>query len=147
MQFVPDRVNAEVGDVVDYDFLTQSHSLTQSKFLTSCTYNGGFDTTLNQSNPRNISNPFVIPFEVTTQKPQWFYCKQLGPPNHCCKGMVFGLNPANKIDQFIENAINQNGNSTGAASSTVRFSTGTATSAILQAPPLAPQAAQSQRLR
>lgn len=132
VQFIPDNVNAEVGDVVLYDFLKQSHSLTQSEFLTPCTYNGGFDTGLNQMNPTNVSGLFVVPFEVTTKKPQWFYCKQQG---HCGKGMVFGLNPGNKMDQFRQNAINQNGNSTTATSTTVATapstaSTSTATGAV-----------------
>ena len=118
VKFVPDNVNAEIGDVVEYNFLKQSHSLTQSEFLTPCTYNGGFDTGLNQVNPMNTSGLFVIPFEVKTKKPQWFYCKQPGPPNHCGRGMVFGLNPGDKMDAFRDNAIRQNGNNTGAASLT-----------------------------
>ena len=126
VKFVPDNVNAEIGDVVEYNFLKQSHSLTQSEFLTPCTYNGGFDTGLNQVNPKNTSGLFVIPFEVKSKKPQWFYCKQPGPPNHCGLGMVFGLNPGNKMDAFRENAIRQNGNKTGTASST-GASTATAT--------------------
>ena len=109
VKFVPNNVNAKVGDVVEFDFLAKSHSLTQSEFLTPCTYNGRFDTGLNQPNPMNISGLHVVPLTVSTEKPQWFYCKQQGPPNHCGKGMVFGLNPGNKMDQFIQNAINQNG--------------------------------------
>lgn len=128
VRFIPNSVNAEIGDVVEYDILIKSHSLIQSEFLTPCTYNGGFDTGLNQPNPKNQTGLFVIPFEVTTKKPQWFYCKQQGPPNHCGKGMVFGLNPGNKMDQFIRNAINQNGNSTGVASSTAPYPTATSTS-------------------
>lgn len=140
VQFVPNQINAEIGDVVEYDFLIKSHSLTQSEFLTPCTYNGGFDTGLNQPNPKNESGLFVIPFEVTTKKPQWFYCKQAGSPvSHCNSGMVFGLNPLDKMDQFIQNAINQNLNTNGTASSTAPYqsvkptstsSTSTATGAI-----------------
>lgn len=137
VQFIPNNVNAEIDDIVEYNFLAKSHSLTQSEFLTPCTYNGGFDTGLNQSNPMNISGLHIIPFRVTTKKPQWFYCKQQGPPNHCGTGMVFGLNPGNKMDQFIQNAINQNGHLTVVASSTATSassssasSTGTATAAV-----------------
>lgn len=128
VQFVPNQVNAEIGDVVEYDFLIKSHSLTQSEFLTPCTYNGGFDTGLNQPNPKNESGLFVIPFEVTTKKPQWFYCKQTGLlKSHCNAGMVFGLNPLDKMDQFIQNAINQDLTSTGVASSTGLYQTATPT--------------------
>lgn len=128
VQFVPNQVNAEIGDVVEYDFLIKSHSLTQSEFLTPCTFNGGFDTGLNQPNPKNESGLFVIPFEVTTKKPQWFYCKQAGSPkSHCNAGMVFGLNPLDKMDQFIQNAINQDLTPTGIASSTGLYQTATPT--------------------
>lgn len=122
VQYVPNQVNAAIGDVVEFDFLAQSHSLTQSEFLTPCTYNGGFDTGLNQMNPKNQSGLFVIPFEVTTDKPQWFYCKQQNPKPHCFSGMVFGLNPRDKMDQFIQNAINQGLAATGAASTTAAAS-------------------------
>ena len=126
VQFVPNQVNAAVGDVVEFDFLIKSHSLTQSEFLTPCTYNGGFDTGLNQMNPKNQSGLFVIPFEVKTEKPQWFYCKQKMPTPHCNAGMVFGLNPLDKMEQFIQNAINQDLSSTTgtAPSSTAPYQTG-----------------------
>lgn len=127
LQFVPNQVNAAVGDVVEFDFLAQSHSLTQSEFLTPCTYNGGFDTGLNQMNPNNQSGLFVIPFEVKTDKPQWFYCKQQMPRPHCQAGMVFGLNPRDKMDQFIKNAINQPVAATGTVASTVPYETASST--------------------
>ena len=127
VQYVPNQVNAAVGDVVEFDFLAKSHSLTQSEFLTPCTYNGGFDTGLNQMNPKNQSGLFVIPFEVKTDKPQWFYCKQQMPTPHCFSGMVFGLNPRDKMDQFIQNAINQGLAASGTAASTAPYQTASAT--------------------
>lgn len=126
-QFIPNSVNAGIGDIVEYNFLAKSHSLTQSEFLTPCTYNGGFDTGLNQVNPQNVSGLFVIPFEVKTTTPQWFYCKQQGPPNHCGKGMVFGLNPRSEaqMGQFIANAKAQNGNLTSTIAATAPATTTT----------------------
>lgn len=109
--FNPNQVEAAVGDVVEFNFLARNHSVTQSNFLTPCTFNGGFDTGLNQFNPKNVSGLFIRSFAVKDTKPTWFYCKQSGPPNHCGKGMVFGINPAGKMDQFIENAKKQNGQS------------------------------------
>jgi plastocyanin len=129
VQFVPDQVDAEIGDIVLYNFLAKSHSVTQSEFGTPCTFNGGFDTGLNQPNPNNQSDLFLIPFTVNTKKPLWFYCKQPGPPNHCGAGMVFGINPAGKMDQFIQNAIKQNGALGGTeGSSTTSSATTSATS-------------------
>ena len=130
VKFVPNTVDAAIGDVVEYNFLAKSHSLTQSDFKTPCTYNGGFDTGLNQANPNNITRLHVVPFTVSTTSPQCFYFKQQGPPNHCGKGMVFGLNPGSqaKMDQFVANAIAQNGNLTGTASSTAAVTSATSSS-------------------
>jgi plastocyanin len=127
VQFVPDSVDAEIGDIVLYNFLAKSHSVTQSNFNTPCTFNGGFDTGLNQPNPENQTDLFLIPFTVSTKTPLWFYCKQPGPPNHCGQGMVFGINPAGKMDQFVQNAIKQNG--ALQASSLATTATSTTTSA------------------
>ena len=108
LTFKPNSVNAKVGDIVEFNFLAANHTLTQSEFLTPCTFNKQFDTGFNQFNPNSTDGLKVIHFEVTTEKPLWFYCKQpVG--NHCGKGMVFGINPAGKMDQFIKNAIAQNG--------------------------------------
>lgn len=135
--YVPNQVNAAIGDVVEFDFLARSHSLTQSEFLTPCTYNGGFDTGLNQVNPNNQSGLFVIPFEVKTDKPQWFYCKQQMPTPHCFSGMVFGLNPRDKMDQFIQNAINQGlaASKTAASSAPAKTVSAPATATAIKAIP------------
>ncbi|KAI9840228.1 MAG: hypothetical protein M1838_004149 [Thelocarpon superellum] len=114
----PNQLNAAVGDVIEFNFLKLNHSVTQSTFDHPCTFNGGFDTGLNQFNPQNISGKFIRTFEVKDTEPTWFYCKQAAPVNHCGKGMVLGINPAGKMDQFIANAERQNGNLTGTATST-----------------------------
>ena len=116
--FNPNQIYAAVGDVVEFNFLAKNHSVTQSNFRTPCTFNGGFDTGLNQFNPKNQSGLFIKSFAVKNTKPTWFYCKQGGPPNHCGKGMVFGINPAGKMGQFIENAKHQNGFGNSASNST-----------------------------
>jgi plastocyanin len=69
----PNQLNAALGDIVRFDFLKLNHSVTQSTFAKPCTYNNGFDTGLNQFNPKNISGKFLVDFEVKTTDPQWFY--------------------------------------------------------------------------
>lgn len=69
----PNQLNAAVGDIVRFDFLKLNHSVTQSSFAKPCTYNGGFDTGLNQFNPKNISGKFLVDFQVNTTAPLWFY--------------------------------------------------------------------------
>jgi len=98
----PNQVIAAVGDVIKFNFLKLSHSLTESSFEEPCTFNGGFDTGLNQFNPQNISGKFIVDYTVQTTKPTWFYCKQTG---HCGKGMVFAVNPGNKFDAFHDKAL------------------------------------------
>jgi len=70
----PNQLNAALGDIVRLDFLKLNHSVTQSSFAEPCTYNGGFDTGLNQFNPQNISGKFLVDFQVNTTDPLWFYC-------------------------------------------------------------------------
>jgi plastocyanin len=69
----PNQLNAALGDIVRFDFLKLNHSVTQSSFAQPCTYNGGFDTGLNQFNPKNISGKFLVDYEVKTTDPLWFY--------------------------------------------------------------------------
>lgn len=110
VRYIPDRVDAAVGDVINFNFRAAAHSVTQSTFDTPCTrLEGGFDSDL-IPNPNNLDgDEFTRQFTVeTADKPLWFYCKQQNA-NHCGQGMVFGINPGDKMDQFIENAKRQNG--------------------------------------
>lgn len=110
VRYVPDRVDAAVGDVINFVFRVAAHSVTQSTFDTPCTrLEGGFDSEL-IPNMQNLDGPdFTRQFTVeAADKPLWFYCKQRNA-NHCGQGMVFGINPGDKMDQFIANAKKQNG--------------------------------------
>ncbi|KAF1811722.1 hypothetical protein P152DRAFT_366688, partial [Eremomyces bilateralis CBS 781.70] len=109
VKYVPDRIDAEVGDVVKFRFFAAAHSATQSTFDTPCTpLQHGFDTDL-IPNPNNVeSAEFERLFHVKDKKPTWFYCKQPNK-NHCGQGMVFGINPNGKMDEFIQRAKDQNG--------------------------------------
>lgn len=110
--FSPNQVEAAVGDVVQFNFLALNHTVTQSEFASPCTFNGGFDTGFGQFNPKNETGRFVQSFVVKDKKPQWFYCRQ---GKHCAQGMVFGINPAGKMDQFIQNAKSQGVNASSIA--------------------------------
>ncbi|KAF2756945.1 hypothetical protein EJ05DRAFT_48578 [Pseudovirgaria hyperparasitica] len=113
VHYVPDRVEAAIGDVVLFHFKRAAHSVTQSTFDTPCTplKNGDinvFDTDL-IPNPDNAEGEtFQRAFVVHDTAPKWFYCKQQNA-NHCGQGMVFGINPKDKMDAFIQKAKDQNG--------------------------------------
>ncbi|KAI9783085.1 MAG: hypothetical protein M1839_004254 [Geoglossum umbratile] len=125
LTFKPNNVDAKIGDIVELNFLAANHTLTQSEFLTPCTFNKQFDTGFNQFNPNSTDGLKVVRYEVKSEKPLWFYCKQpVG--NHCGKGMVFGINAGGKMDQFIKNAIAQNGAPTQTGTASIPPPTGMA---------------------
>ncbi|KFY23730.1 hypothetical protein V491_02437 [Pseudogymnoascus sp. VKM F-3775] len=107
--FVPDTVNAAVGDSVVFVFHSQNHTVTQSTFDTPCVkLADGMDSGF-MPNPNNtIVPPPMMAMQVTVATPLWFYCKQ-GP--HCGKGMTFSINPTAAKSQadFKQLAIAQNG--------------------------------------
>ncbi|OBT56330.1 hypothetical protein VE04_02451 [Pseudogymnoascus sp. 24MN13] len=107
--FVPDTVNAAVGDSVVFVFHSQNHTVTQSTFDTPCVkLKDGMDSGF-MPNPNNtIVPPPMMAMQVTVATPLWFYCKQ-GP--HCGKGMTFSINPTAAKTQadFMQLAIAQNG--------------------------------------
>ncbi|KAF2877991.1 hypothetical protein BDV95DRAFT_8042 [Massariosphaeria phaeospora] len=129
--YVPDHVEAKLGDTVHFIFRPKAHSVTQSEFKTPCTFNGGFDSGLL---PGSLGNNVTRDFKVTdVSKPLWFYCKAAAgtPAGHCGLGMVFGINPGNKMDQFIANAKAQKvsgSNDTASATATIASSTASSTS-------------------
>ena len=55
------------------------------------------------------------------------------PTPHCNVEMVFGLNPRDKMNQFIKNAISQGLNATGTGVSTASYQTATSTAPYVTA--------------
>ncbi|KAF2650675.1 hypothetical protein K491DRAFT_707444 [Lophiostoma macrostomum CBS 122681] len=103
--FSPPTVNASIGTVISFDFLSLNHTLTQSEFSNPCQANGEFDTGFRQFNPANVSGSFVVEYEVTALEPQWFFCAQTLKKSHCHAGMVFSLNSGGAQKQFLHNAL------------------------------------------
>ncbi|KAF2741712.1 hypothetical protein M011DRAFT_514230 [Sporormia fimetaria CBS 119925] len=85
-----------------------NHTLTQSSFEQPCNNRSGFDTGFQQFNPVNASGRFLVDYQVTTKDPQWFFCAQISPKSHCQSGMVFALNPGEKLDEFQSNVNGSN---------------------------------------
>ncbi|KAL5365101.1 hypothetical protein BJX96DRAFT_168823 [Aspergillus floccosus] len=65
----------------------------------------GLDTGFSQFNP-NDKDDLTLTITVNTLDPQWFFCKQNQPFSHCHAGMIFALNPGDRMDAFLENAKN-----------------------------------------
>ncbi|MCJ1310576.1 hypothetical protein MMC25_004241 [Agyrium rufum] len=135
--YTPSTISAAVGDMVQFNFLSQNHTVTQSSFGTPCeAMEGGADTGF-MPNPNNtVSPPPAMMMQVTAATPMWFYCRQKG---HCGKGMVFSINPtaAKSQQMFLSMAIAQNGTASAAAPPPPAYSTMSSTSSMttMAAPP------------
>jgi len=128
--YSPESIEAAVGDMVIFTFLSNNHTATQSAFTEPCKkIADGMDSGFMANVNNTVSPPPQMAMQVTVATPIWFYCRQ---KNHCGQGMTFSINPtANKTQaMFKQMAIAQNG--TGAASP---ITGGTASSAV--APPAA----------
>lgn len=86
--------NVSNGDVVNFQFVSKNHSVTQSTFADPCTAAGVSSGFQNVSDPTGSSFPtWSITIENTTA-PLWFFCAQVtANSTHCQQGMVFAINP------------------------------------------------------
>lgn len=97
LKFWPENIKAEVGSMVQFQFLAGNHTVTQSNFDDPC-------KPLHEVNPsvQGIFSSFmpvmasaekgelpVFTVMINDTKPMWFYCSQ-GP--HCEKGMSMVIN-------------------------------------------------------
>jgi len=113
LQYTPNSVNANVGDVIRFTFKQKNHTATQSTLASPCTpKEGGFDSgfvpvadSVTEGFPAAILN-------VTDTDPIWVYCRQVG---HCEQGMVFAVNPGDNLAAFQAAAT---GSSSAASSAT-----------------------------
>ena len=101
--FTPNHVSASIGDLVVFNMMGLSHSVTQSSLDSPCESAGLFDTDL-QTNTQGILNLTLRYYTVLTIDPLWFYCKA---PFHCQSGMVFAINPESdqQMEEFKSNAL------------------------------------------
>jgi len=100
LRYNPETVDAAPGDVVEFNFRANAHTVTQSSFEYPCTaIDGGFKTGL-QNNTMDIDRAILKEFVVPKgDKPLWFYC---GAPTHCQQGMVFAINAPKEGERTFE---------------------------------------------
>lgn len=118
--YSPSTIQANVGDMVEFEFQSQNHTVTQSAFAQPCVaLAGGMDSGFMPNINNSLAvNPPKMAMQVTVATPLWFYCRQTG---HCGKGMTFSINPQNGTDgnktaaAFEQLAIQQNGTGSTAA--------------------------------
>ncbi|KAJ9247496.1 hypothetical protein C8Q69DRAFT_441521 [Paecilomyces variotii] len=121
--YTPDTIQAAPGDMVQFNFMSKNHTVTQSSFSEPCVaMEGGVDSGFMPNADNTVSPPPMMMFQVTSTEPVWMYCRQTG---HCGKGMVFSINPTADKSQaaFQAAAMSINGtvsmDSSMAASSSV----------------------------
>jgi len=138
--YTPEFIYAAVGDIVEFHFQKQNHSVTQSTFAKPCVKKlDGIDSGLTP-NPNNTIVPHpIFKYTVDTTEATWWYCKQR-TGTHCGKGMTFAINPTKEktFEQFKSMAIAQNGTvatSTAGAAPTYAPPAGASTTVTLVAGP------------
>ncbi|KAG8680666.1 hypothetical protein FRC09_018061 [Ceratobasidium sp. 395] len=113
LTYTPSCLWPAVGDKVIFEFHEKNHTATQSTFDSPCTKitdasgaQSGFASGFQPVAPGTTTGFPTATFDVTDDKPKWFYCAQ---GNHCASGMVFAINPpreGNTFDAFMANAKN-----------------------------------------
>ncbi|EDN91406.1 hypothetical protein SS1G_00809 [Sclerotinia sclerotiorum 1980 UF-70] len=103
IKYFPDKISAQVGDIIQFQFAGGNHTVTQSTFDAPCvpisqsTNNtgvfSGFMNVAASLNSTGMVPVFSMPVKVAT--PMWFYCSQA---KHCQKGMVLVVNENTKIN-------------------------------------------------
>ncbi|KAG0136745.1 hypothetical protein HOY82DRAFT_514165 [Tuber indicum] len=113
--YTPNQVMAQVNDVVQFVFMSQNHTVTQSSFDKPCNKLSpdAFDSNFLPNANNTVSPAPTFKYTVTAKEPTWWYCKQRNG-NHCGRGMVFAINPTaeKSFDTFKANAIRINGTAT-----------------------------------
>jgi plastocyanin len=122
LTYTPACLWPAVGDVVNFEFHEKNHTATQSSFESPCTklvdtagVQSGFASGFRPVAAGTTSGFPVVSFNVTDNKPKWFFCAQ---GNHCAAGMVFAINPpreGNTFDAFLANAKNSANQPTSSA--------------------------------
>ncbi|KAK7027765.1 hypothetical protein R3P38DRAFT_950002 [Favolaschia claudopus] len=105
LAFSPSNITAAAGDVINFQFQSKNHSVTQSSFASPCTpLANGVDSGF-QAVPVNATAfpQFSIVLK-NASRPLFFFSAQDAAASECNKGMVFSLNAdadsANSFDAF-----------------------------------------------
>ncbi|KAF2197719.1 hypothetical protein GQ43DRAFT_340036, partial [Delitschia confertaspora ATCC 74209] len=99
--FSPSNVQAEIGDLIQFQFNAKNHSVVQSTFDQPCRpiqdvmpnktdafYSGFMPTNKTITDTRNV---LTYTIRVMNKNPIWYYCSQ---GKHCQAGMVGAINAA-----------------------------------------------------
>ena len=111
--YTPNSINANVNDVVMFNFMAKNHTVTQSNFALPCV-KAGMDSGF-MPNDGSMNPPPSLTIQVTSMSPTWFYCRQK-EGTHCGMGMTFSINPTADKTQAMFQAMAMQQNGTGSSS-------------------------------
>lgn len=115
--YTPDSVQAAPGDMIQFNFMSKNHTVTQSSFGEPCVaMQGGVDSGFMPNADNTVNPPPMMMFQVMSTDPVWMYCRQMG---HCGKGMVFSVNPTADKSQAAFKAAAMAINGTGSMDSSM----------------------------
>ncbi|WYZ36799.1 hypothetical protein EsH8_II_000305 [Colletotrichum jinshuiense] len=110
LKFFPDKINAAVGSMVQFQFRGGNHSIVQSTFDNPCipisNVNSSAKGLYSGYQPVQASAAMgqipVFTIQVNSTTPMWLYCSQA---KHCQNGMVMVINENSKANatRTIEN--------------------------------------------
>lgn len=90
--YVPAAIEANVGDIVTFQWTGKFHSVTQSSFDNPCfPLPGGFDSGIT-GNSNGILTVPAWSLTITDTNPIYYFCKATSPMLHCTFGMVGTIN-------------------------------------------------------
>ncbi|KAJ7828286.1 hypothetical protein B0H14DRAFT_2367190 [Mycena olivaceomarginata] len=98
--YTPNQVTANIGDVIQFVFKQENHTITRSTLASPCSPlvgEGAFDSGFVPVDAAATDNFPLAQLTVTDTNPIWIYCRQAG---HCAQGMVFAVNPGDKFAAF-----------------------------------------------
>ncbi|KAJ6441856.1 extracellular serine-rich protein [Purpureocillium lavendulum] len=122
LKYFPEKIVAEQGDMVQFQYLAGNHTSTQSSFADPCVrlaasggkppgFASGFQPAAASAAKGEVS---VMTIMINDTKPIWVFC---GQQPHCKKGMAMVINEGNStLEQYKQKAANSGqggGNNTG----------------------------------
>ncbi|KAK7402776.1 hypothetical protein QQX98_011485 [Neonectria punicea] len=99
LTFDPEELTASVGDVVEFHFYPQAHSVAQSSFDAPCE---PLNTTSFFSGPVAVSSGVsdtVFSVTIENDQPIWYYC---ATAKHCQGGMVGVINAPSSTSRTLK---------------------------------------------
>ncbi|KAK5076394.1 hypothetical protein LTS08_007026 [Lithohypha guttulata] len=114
LKFFPEKIKADVGSVVQFQFYPRNHTITESSFAAPCIPIAANLTTPERPGQRSGFVPVTADAQfrpiynliVNDTRPMWIFC---GQQPHCIRGMAMVINqnetdPAKTLEKYKEAA-------------------------------------------